>query len=156
MKTYMKKILCGVLILISFSSFNSAMAQKSGNKKLTYNKNLVLHFYQHVFGDKQTDHLSDYLLPSYIQHNPHVADGLVAFQTAAKGWFAKDSTKTKIDVQHIAAEGNLVFLHIKKPLDNNHFQSVVDIFRIEKGRIAEHWDVHENVPEKSANPHPMF
>jgi predicted SnoaL-like aldol condensation-catalyzing enzyme len=34
--------------------------------------------------------------------------------------------------------------------------SVIDIFRIENGKIAEHWDVIQEVPEKSANKHPMF
>ena len=122
---------------------------------LATNKKIVLDFYQKVFGDKDLSVVDQYLLPTYIQHNPHVADGAEAFKKAAKGWFA-GAPKTEIDVQHIAADGDLVFIHIRNVLPDKKVQSVIDIFRIEKGKIAEHWDVHEFVPNKSANSHPMF
>lgn len=69
-------------------------------------------------------------------------------------WF-KDAPKEKVDLQRIAADGDLVYLHVRSKMGNKTV-AVVDIFRIENGKIAEHWDVIQEVPEKSANPHPMF
>ncbi|PZP51604.1 MAG: hypothetical protein DI598_02825 [Pseudopedobacter saltans] len=148
----MKKNTFLLMLLVGFAANSFA---KSPKDSLAYNKKLVLDFYQKVFGDKDLSVVDQYLLPTYIQHNPHVADGALAFKNAAKEWFV-NAPKTKIDVQHIAAEGNLVFIHLKNKLPYGKLQSVIDIFRIENGKIAEHWDVHELVPEKSANNHPMF
>lgn len=148
----MKKIVLGLLFVVAITVTGFARSTKDS---LAYNKKLVLEFYQKTFGDKDLSVVDQYLLPTYIQHNPHVADGAEAFKTAAKGWF-KGAPKTKINVQHIAAEGDLVFIHLKNTLPDGKFQSVIDIFRIQNGKIGEHWDVHENVPETSANSHPMF
>lgn len=119
------------------------------------NKKLVLDFYQRMFGDKDVTAVDDYILPSYIQHNPDVADGAEAFKKEAIIWF-KDQPKTKIDVQHIAADGDLVFIHLKNVNPEGGLTSTIDIFRIEEGKIAEHWDVQQDVPKESANAHPMF
>ncbi|NIG55654.1 ester cyclase [Chitinophaga sp. Cy-1792] len=119
------------------------------------NKKVVLAFYQQMFGDKDTAAVDKYILPAYIQHNPGVADGAAAFKKAAAGWF-KGAAKTKIDVQHIAADGDIVFLHIRNVKPDGKFRSTIDIFRLENGKIAEHWDVQQDVPDHAANSHPMF
>ncbi|MBZ4191868.1 ester cyclase [Niabella beijingensis] len=123
--------------------------------KTAANKKLVLDFYQKMFGDKDLTAVDQYIAPGYIQHNPTVADGAAAFKKAAAEWF-KGAPKTTIDVQHAAAEGDLVFLHLKNKKPDGRITSTVDIFRLEHGKIVEHWDVHQDVPEKAANPHPMF
>ena len=119
------------------------------------NKKTVLDFYQQMFGDKDTAAVDKYILPNYIQHNPEVADGSEAFKSAAVEWF-RGAPKTKIDVKHIAAEGDLVFLHVKDKNANGAETSTIDIFRLEDGKIAEHWDVRQQVPAQAANSHPMF
>ncbi|WP_426791907.1 nuclear transport factor 2 family protein [Sphingobacterium sp. WOUb80] len=119
------------------------------------NKKVVLDFYQQMFGDKDTAAVDKYILPSYIQHNPDVPDGAEAFKSAAVKWF-KGSPKIKIDAQHIAAEGDLVFLHVRDKNANGTVTSTIDIFRLEGGKIAEHWDVRQQVPVHAANKHPMF
>jgi predicted SnoaL-like aldol condensation-catalyzing enzyme len=73
---------------------------------------------------------------------------------AATQWF-KGAPKEKIDIQHIAADGDLVFIHLRANMGGK-VNSVIDIFRLENGKITEHWDVIQEVPAKSANPHPMF
>ncbi len=152
----MKKTIAVALFgLLFFSAGLSAQSKKASQSELDYNKKLVTDFYQKIFGDKDFTNIDHYLLPTYIQHNPNVADGAEAFETAVKAWL-KGAPKTKIDVQHIGAEGDLVFLHVKNVLPDGKLQSVIDIFRIQDKKIAEHWDVHETVPEKSANAHPMF
>ncbi len=130
----------------------------SGDRSLgeaQHNKEVVLNFYQQMFGDKDLTAVDRYIDAGYIQHNPNVADGAEAFKQAAAAWF-KGAEKTKVDVQHIAAEGDLVFIHIKNKNKDGSLKSTMDIFRLNKGKIIEHWDVHQNVPAVSANPHPMF
>ena len=153
----MRKTITTVVLLklFLFSAGLCAQSKKATAFDLNYNKKLVTDFYQKIFGDHDFTHIDHYLLPTYIQHNPNVADGSEAFEKAVKVWL-QNEPKTKIDIQHIAAEGDLVFLHVKDVLPDGKLQSVIDIFRIENKKIAEHWDVHETVPEKSANAHPMF
>jgi predicted SnoaL-like aldol condensation-catalyzing enzyme len=121
---------------------------------LSLNKKMVAEFYQEFFGDKNIAALDKYLAPNYIQHNPGLPDGREALRQGATVWF-KGAPKTKIDIQHLSADGDLVYIHLKSKMGDKT-NSVIDIFRIENGKIAEHWDVIQEVPEKSANPHPMF
>lgn len=121
---------------------------------LEHNKKMVAEFYQKLFGDKDINSINEYIGDVYIQHNPYVADGKQALIKACKQWF-KGEPKEKIDIQHIAADGNLVFIHTKSH-EGSKTLSVIDIFRIENGKIVEHWDVAQAVPEKAANSHPMF
>jgi len=118
------------------------------------NKNMVADFYQELFGDKNIDAIDKYIGDVYIQHNPGVTDGKDALKSAVKVWF-KGAPKEKIDIQHLAADGNFVYIHTKSQRGDKTY-SVIDIFRIEKGKIVEHWDVMQEVPKQSVNPHPMF
>jgi predicted SnoaL-like aldol condensation-catalyzing enzyme len=127
---------------------------RSVNQQLEENKKLVSNLYQEVFGDKNIDAVDKYLADNYIQHNPGVADGKEALKAALKVWF-KGAPKEKIDIQHIGADGNFVYIHTKSK-QGNKTVSVMDIFRIDGNKIVEHWDVLQEVPAKSANDHPMF
>ncbi|MEO7992566.1 MAG: ester cyclase [Chryseolinea sp.] len=127
----------------------------SGNQKqLEENKKLVADFYQEVFGDKDVNSIDKYIGDTYVQHNPSVGDGKEALKQAATQWFT-GAPKEKIDVQHLNAEGDLVYIHTKSKMGPKTI-SIIDIFKIENGKIVEHWDVGQEVPEKSANAHPMF
>jgi predicted SnoaL-like aldol condensation-catalyzing enzyme len=127
---------------------------RSVNQQLEENKKLVANLYQEVFGDKNIDAVDKYIGDNYIQHNPAVADGKEALKTALKVWF-KGAPKEKIDIQHLGADGNFVFIHTRSKQGNKTI-SVMDIFRIDASRIVEHWDVMQEVPAKAANDHPMF
>ena len=150
----MKKL---TTILLSTALLLSAPVSFANEAYLTSQKNkvIVTEFYQKLFGDKDLSAIDQYLTADYIQHNPSVADGAAAIKAAAKVWF-KDAPKEKIDFLRVAADGDLVFLHLKTKGDTGKDAAVVDIFRLKDGKIVEHWDVIQDVPEQSANAHPMF
>lgn len=127
---------------------------ESETQRLDANKKMVADMYQELFGDKNIDAIKKYLAEGYIQHNPSVADGRQALIDAVTRWF-QGAPKEKIDIQHIAADKDLVFIHTKGHMGAKII-SVIDIFRIKDGKIVEHWDVMQEVPEKAANSHPMF
>jgi predicted SnoaL-like aldol condensation-catalyzing enzyme len=129
-------------------------AMKAVNQQLDANKKLVADLYQELFGDKNIDAVDKYIGDNYIQHNPSVADGKEALRDALKKWF-KGAPKEKIDIRHIGADGNYVYIHTKSK-SGSKTVSVIDIFRVEGNKVVEHWDVMQEVPEKAANSHPMF
>lgn len=122
--------------------------------QLETNKTLVANFYQELFGNKDSAAIDKYIGSTYIQHNPALPDGKEALKKGVAVWF-KGQPKEKVDIQHLGADGNLVYIHTKAKMGPKTV-SVIDIFRIENGKIVEHWDVLQDVPIKSANPHPMF
>ncbi len=122
--------------------------------ELESNKKTVADFYQELFGNKNIDAINKCIGDVYVQHNPYVADGKEALIAACKDWFV-NAPKERIDIQHIAADSDLVFIHTKSH-EGTKLISVIDIFRIKNGKIVEHWDVAQAVPEKTANSHPMF
>ena len=156
----MMKVYAGlILVLILLTGYESVFRKKNTDcekeaKTMEANKKLVADFYQQLFGDKDTEAINKYIGEAYIQHNPYVGDGKQALLDATKNWF-KNAPKEKIDIQHIGADGDLVFIHLKSHMGSKTV-SVVDIFRVKDGKITEHWDVMQEVPAKAANNHPMF
>jgi predicted SnoaL-like aldol condensation-catalyzing enzyme len=138
-----------------FDSMQVYTPARRNVKQEEANKKLVLAFYQKLFGDKDVSAIDTYLSKDYIQHNPAVADGSAALKTAVKQWF-KGAQKEKIDVQHLAADGDLVFLHIKNTRIVGKTRAIVDIFRLNNNQIVEHWDVIQEAPKTSISTHPMF
>lgn len=130
---------------------DSCLAQQQ-NEEL--NKKLVADMYQAIFGDKNIAAADQYIAENYIQHNPMVADGREALKSALTQWF-KNAPKEKVDIQRMGADGDLVFIHTRS-VRGGKTNSIIDIFRVENGKIAEHWDVIQEVPANAANDHPMF
>ena len=109
------------------------------------NKELVINFYTAVFTDKKVAQaFKKYATPGYIQHSPLATDvqGTIDFLqayldgTPGHGW----------ELKRVLADGELVALHIHSwsgPEDPG--RAIVDIFRVEGGRVAEHWEVIQPV-----------
>ncbi|HTJ50060.1 MAG TPA: ester cyclase [Cyclobacteriaceae bacterium] len=150
--THLKLMMALVLFAMGFV----ANAQTKRNlKQEEANKKMVTTFYQGLFGDKDYSVIDKYIVQDYIQHNPSLADGTEALKNAVQVWL-KDVPKGKVDFQHIAADGDLVFLHVKTYGATGKTTAIVEIFKVKDNRIVEHWDVIQEVPEQSANNHPMF
>lgn len=132
----------------------------SGDKmddRLKTNKEMVRAFYDLAFNLKKPEEaVAKYLGPYYRQHNPMAPDGPDAFIGFVRE-FTKAFPSLKVDFKREIAEGDLVALHshmVRSPGDRG--MAVVDLFRLENGKIVEHWDVLQEIPEKSANVNGMF
>lgn len=120
------------------------------------NKALVVEFYNQFFNDHETEQSGKVLAEDYIQHNPDVPDGKAPFVDYFAGYF-KENPEYKSEIVRSAADGDLVWLHVHSTNgDQDQGEAVVDIFRVDDGKIVEHWDVIQSVPEKSANDNTMF
>ena len=133
-------------------------AQVQTQNALERNKANVLAFYELAFNQHKLQQAVDqYIGSEYIQHNPGVADGGQAFIDAFAP-FLKENPQSRAEVKRVMAEGDLVMLHVfsqANPQDKG--EAVVDIFRLDaNGKIVEHWDVIQAMPEQSANNNGMF
>ena len=95
------------------------------------------------------DALDDIIVVDYVQHNPQAGNGL----QAVKDFFAPIGP-VDVDVHRVVAEGDLVTVHANYKTFN---MAGVDIFRLNKdGKIIEHWDVLQPIPETTASGNDMF
>ena len=127
---------------------NHAELLASADPRLAANKRLVYDFYREVFEGGHMELAEKYLAESYIQHNPSVPTGRAEF-VELFSQFAKPKTieaKMKAPVISIVAEGSLVVLSFveqhKEPADatKKYTTTWFDMFRLEAGKLAEHWD----------------
>jgi predicted SnoaL-like aldol condensation-catalyzing enzyme len=121
------------------------------------NKKLVHDFYDLAFNQhKPREAAKLYIGDQYIQHNPFVPNGVAPFVEHFEGYF-REHPKSHVVFSHIVAEGDLVVLHLNsKAAYKDRGRAIVDIFRVKSGKIVEHWDVTQNVPEKTASGNTMF
>lgn len=154
----MKKmsLLCFMVLMVPLA-FESAL-HAAGSKSIeALNKKTVTEFYELAFNQhKPTEAAKKYFGGKYIQHNPMVPNGAAAFYDYFEGFY-KTHPKAHVKIHRVIAEGDLVVLHLHSKADDQDLgRAVVDIFRLENGKIVEHFDVAQAVPAKTANGNTMF
>ena len=116
------------------------------------NKDILVKAMHELFEEKDVTALDRYWAEPYIQHSPNFPnglDGLRAAVPAIQGF----SWRPK----HIVEQGDLVMAHSRTSgwiPDGD--AAIVDIFRVTGGKIVEHWDVRQPIPETAANTNGMF
>jgi predicted SnoaL-like aldol condensation-catalyzing enzyme len=140
------------LAVTAFAAF-AVGAQPS---QLEANKRIATEFYDAAINRKDFAAASQYLGSQYKQHNPTAADGAEGL----RGFI--DFLKTRFpsqrgEIKRVVAEGDLVVLHVHSTRgDGTPGRAIVDIFRIENGKVVEHWDVIQDIPAQAANQNGMF
>ena len=120
------------------------------------NKKIVLAFYDAALVQRNVDAAVAYLGPQYIQHNPIAPDGVEGVKGLIRFLAEKYPQRTS-SIKRVIAQGDLVVLHLhSKTNPEDRGTAIVDIFRLSNGKIVEHWDVMQAVPEKAANANTMF
>jgi predicted SnoaL-like aldol condensation-catalyzing enzyme len=140
-----------IVTAVSCGSVSADVKPKNANEAAVVGL-LDLAFNQRKF----VEAFDKYVGPYYRQHNPTVPDGKEALMASMKQWLPT-VPGLHYEFKHLYSDGDRVIVHslvTMAPQDRG--MAVIDIFRIENGKIVEHWDVVQPVPEKALNDNTMF
>ena len=137
-------------VMLAISMMPALAADLEGNKKA------VLEFYEAGLNKKDFDAASKYFGPQYVQHNPGAPDGIEGFKTFVN--FLKEKfPQSHSEIKKVFADGDHVILHVHAVREpGTRGRAIIDIFRLENGKIVEHWDVAQDIPEKMPHNNGMF
>ena len=131
-------------------TLSSAYADPAANKKT------VVDFYEKAINQKDFDAASRHLGSRYIQHNPVAPDGPEGLKGFI-GFLKSKFPDSKSEIKRVFAEGDYVILHVHAVREpGTRGRAIIDIFRLENGKIVEHWDVAQDIPEKMPHNNGMF
>ncbi|MBR0743369.1 ester cyclase [Bradyrhizobium japonicum] len=128
----------------------AASAQEEANRAA------VLAFYEKGLNQKDADAALAYVGNRYVQHNPSAPDGPDGFRKFI-GFLREKFPNAHSEIKRSFVDGDFVILHVhsfREP--GSRGRAIVDIFKLENGKIVEHWDVVQDIPENPANNNTMF
>jgi len=125
-------------------------------QNLEANKQNAIAFYKTAYLGDPTTAIATYVGDEYIQHNPLVANGKQAFIDYFDE-MARDYPEKTIKFVRAVAEGDLVALHTHQMWPGNDQYVTMDFFRFDAdGKIVEHWDAIQQIPETTLNDNTMY
>jgi predicted SnoaL-like aldol condensation-catalyzing enzyme len=149
----MKKIL---LSLLAYGFMISTTVCFAAGSEQEINKQVVTEFYQAAINDKNFATAEIYLGSWYIQHNPGAQDGIEGFKQFIE-YLKNTYPQSHSEIKRIMAENDYVILHVHSiKVPGTRGQAIIDIFRLERNKIVEHWDVIQDIPDNPANSNGMF
>ncbi|MDS0859476.1 nuclear transport factor 2 family protein [Burkholderia pseudomultivorans] len=142
--------------MFAVTAAHAAAAGGAGDAQQEANRRTVLAFYEKGLNDKDAEAALAYVGDRYVQHNPNAADGRDGFRKFVA--FLRDKyPQSHSEIRRSFVDGDYVILHVHAVREpGTRGSAIVDIFRLENGRIVEHWDVNQPVPEQAANGNTMF
>ncbi len=148
----MKVLFCVLAALLPLGQ--AALAADAS--QLDANKKTVTAFYEAAINRKDFAAAQQYMGARYTQHNPNAANGPEGLRKFLD-FLREKYPQSHSEIKRVFADGDYVILHVHAVREPNTAGSaIVDIFRLENGKIVEHWDVIQPVPEKAANNNGMF
>jgi predicted SnoaL-like aldol condensation-catalyzing enzyme len=143
--------LCG--LVAAGGVYAAKMDQEATEAK---NAQIAIEFYNAALNEKDWEKTKSFMGDMYIQHNPHAKDGYEGLHDHVE-MLKEKFPKNHGEIKHVLADGDLVALHVhSKRTPESLGNAVVDIFRLKNGKVVEHWDVVQAVPEESLNDNTMF
>lgn len=151
-------IISSMLALVLFTASATALA-KDELSQTASNEALVVSFYNKIFNDRENVKRTakQYLNKNYIQHNPGVPTGRQGFIDAISNWLPY-VPEMRMNIKRVISDGNIVILHVHMfdPTTGTPGAAIIEMFRVKRGKIVEHWDVVQTIPEYMAHDNGMF
>jgi predicted SnoaL-like aldol condensation-catalyzing enzyme len=119
------------------------------------NKQLVMTAYQRIFGDLDVSAVDEFMSKDFIQHNPTTPDGPEGVRQVLQMLTSQGVPKQKFEFKHVMADGDTVMLHTPYEMAGKAWR-FIDIYRVENGKLAEHWDAMMQMPDTPAHNNPLF
>ena len=149
MNTLLKRL---SIIVIGLTLSFQSLAESLVTSEKSQAEEIVVNFYDKIFvqhGGDVAKVAKQYVHEDYIQHNPWVATGRAAFITAFTNVVKNRPTSRQTVIKRVITSGDYVVLHVHAfdTSKEGPGHAGVDTFRVENGKIIEHWDVWQQIPE---------
>jgi predicted SnoaL-like aldol condensation-catalyzing enzyme len=123
---------------------------------LQANERIAVGFYTAALNDKNPDAAMKFISPDFVQHSVLVEDGYSGLRKFLE-WVRAEQPNLHADITRIFTDGDYVILDvrmIRHPGDRG--LAIAEIYRVHDGKLAEHWDRIQEIPEKSKNANGLF
>jgi len=138
------------------TAFADGRKPDAASSQTERNKETVIKFYNAALNAKQPDEALRYVGASYKQHNPMAEDGGQGFRKFID-WVRSDHPDSRSEIKRVFADGDCVILDVHMVrFPGERGLAIAEFFRLEGGKIVEHWDRIQPVPETAKNRNTMF
>lgn len=150
-------LMLGVAVF-ALATFEGRSARAVDAAQMEANKKTVAEFYDTVLNKKDIEAARKFIGDAgYKQHNPTAKDGIEGL-TGFVNFLKEKFPNSHSEIKRIFADGNYVIVHVHAVREpGTRGNAIIDIFRMDdKGKVVEHWDVVQPIPENPQNSNTMF